>query len=198
MFFCAYMTVELAGEVTEGGYGMARMIGKTLNMSMTEQFFSLDYAGRSDLFEEMNIWEEEQYRNLQGKFPVISLSFAGVKGANYIDTRRQVCQEIVEVYEKHRFLLEEKGFLSDREKDFFNAVSRDMDNDIAAVSLKKIAGLLARYYGQNVIILLDEYDTPMQEAYLNGYWDEIVSFMRNLFNSTFKTNPYLDRDYQGQ
>ena len=170
-----------------------RRFGKTLNMSMTEQFFSLDYAGRSDLFEEMNIWEEEQYRNLQGKFPVISLSFAGVKGANYIDTRRQVCQEIVEVYEKHRFLLEEKGFLSDREKDFFNAVSRDMDNDIAAVSLKKIAGLLARYYGQNVIILLDEYDTPMQEAYLNGYWDEIVSFMRNLFNSTFKTNPYLDR-----
>ena len=170
-----------------------RRFGKTLNMSMTEQFFSLDYAGRGDLFEKMNIWKEEQYRGLQGKFPVISLSFAGVKGANYIDTRRQVCQEIVEVYEKHRFLVEEKGFLSDREKDFFNAVSRDMDNDIAAVSLKKIAGLLARYYGQDVIILLDEYDTPMQEAYLNGYWDEIVPFMRNLFNSTFKTNPYLDR-----
>jgi len=170
-----------------------RRFGKTLNMSMTEQFFSLDYAGRGDLFEKMNIWKEEKYRNLQGKFPVISLSFAGVKGANYIDTRRQVCQEIVEVYEKYRFLPEEKGFLSDREREFFNAVSRDMDNDIAAVSVKKIAGLLARYYGQNVIILLDEYDTPMQEAYLNGYWDEIVSFMRNLFNSTFKTNPYLDR-----
>ena len=170
-----------------------RRFGKTLNMSMTEQFFSLDYAERSDLFENRNIWKEEKYRSMQGKFPVIALSFAGVKGANYIDTRRQVCQEIVEVYEKYRFLLEEKGFLSDREREFFNAVSRDMDNDIAALSLKKMSGLLARYYGQNVIILLDEYNTPMQEAYLNGYWDEIVSFIRNLFNFTFKTNPFLDR-----
>ena len=170
-----------------------RRFGKTLNMSMIEQFFSLDYAERSDLFEAMNIWKEEKYRDMQGKFPVIALSFAGVKGANYIDTRRQVCREVVEVYEKHRFLLEEKGFLSDREREFFNTVSRDMDNDIAAVSLQKMSGLLARYYGQNVIILLDEYDTPMQEAYLNGYWDEIVSFMRNLFNSTFKTNPFLDK-----
>ncbi len=170
-----------------------RRFGKTLNMSMTEQFFSFDYAERSDLFEKMNIWKEEKYRSMQGKFPVIALSFAGVKGANYIDTRRQVCQEIVEVYEKHRFLLVEKDFLSDREREFFNAVSRDMDNDIAALSLKKMSGLMARYYGQNVIILLDEYDTPMQEAYLNGYWEEIVSFMRNLFNSTFKTNPFLNK-----
>ena len=97
------------------------------------------------------------------------------------------------MYEKHRFLLVEKDFLSDREREFFNAVSRDMDNDIAALSLKKMSGLMARYYGQNVIILLDEYDTPMQEAYLNGYWEEIVSFMRNLFNSTFKTNPFLNK-----
>jgi len=168
-----------------------RRFGKTLNMSMTEQFFSLEYAGRSDLFEKMNIWKEEKYRDMQGKFPVIALSFAGVKGANYIDARRQVCWEIVEVYERHRFLLEEKGFLSDREREFFNTVSRDMDNDIAAVSLQKMSGLMARYYGRNVIILLDEYDTPVQEAYLNGYWDEIVSFMRNLFNFTFKTNPFL-------
>ena len=103
-----------------------RRFGKTLNMSMIEQFFSLDYAERSDLFEAMNIWKEEKYRDMQGKFPVIALSFAGVKGANYIDTRRQVCREVVEVYEKHRFLLEEKGFLSDREREFFNTVSRDV------------------------------------------------------------------------
>ncbi len=170
-----------------------RRFGKTLNMSMVERFFSLDYAGHSDLFEKMNIWKEEKYRGMQGEFPVIALSFAGVKGANYIDTRRQVCREIVEVYEKYRFLLEEKNFLSDREREFFNAVSRDMDNDIAAASLKKMAGLLARYYGQNVIILLDEYDTPIQEAYVSGFWEEMVFFMRNLFHSTFKTNPFLER-----
>ncbi len=103
-----------------------RRFGKTLNMSMIEQFFSFEYTGRSDLFETMNIWKEEKYRDMQGKFPVIVLSFAGVKGVNYIDTRRQVCREVVEVYEKHRFLLEEKGFLSDREREFFNTVSRDV------------------------------------------------------------------------
>ena len=103
-----------------------RRFGKTLNMSMIEQFFSFEYTGRSDLFETMNIWKEEKYRDMQGKFPVIALSFAGVKGVNYIDTRRQVCREVVEVYEKHRFLLEEKGFLSDREREFFNTVSRDV------------------------------------------------------------------------
>ena len=170
-----------------------RRFGKTLNMSMVEQFFSLDYAKRSDLFEKMNIWKEEKYRSMQGKFPVIALTFASVKGANYIDTRRQICQEIVGLYNRYQFLMEEDGFLNNKEKEFFDAVSRDMDNDIAALSLKNMSNLLARYYGQNVIILLDEYDTPMQEAYVNGYWDEIVSFMRNLFNSTFKTNPFLDK-----
>ena len=170
-----------------------RRFGKTLNMSMVEQFFSLDYAKRSDLFDKMNIWKEEKYRSMQGKFPVIALTFASVKGANYIDTRRQICQEIVGLYNRYQFLMEEDGFLNNKEKEFFDAVSRDMDNDIAALSLKNMSNLLARYYGQNVIILLDEYDTPMQEAYVNGYWDEIVSFMRNLFNSTFKTNPFLDK-----
>ena len=170
-----------------------RRFGKTLNMSMVEQFFSLDYAKRRDLFEKMNIWKEEKYRSMQGKFPVIALTFASVKGANYIDTRRQICQEIVGLYNRYQFLMEEDGFLNNKEKEFFDAVSRDMDNDIAALSLKNMSNLLARYYGQNVIILLDEYDTPMQEAYVNGYWDEIVSFMRNLFNSTFKTNPFLDK-----
>ncbi|RAZ93206.1 hypothetical protein DK853_41460, partial [Klebsiella oxytoca] len=67
------------------------------------------------------------------------------------------------------------------------------DEDIAAMSLHMLSKLLMKYYGRKVIILLDEYDTPMQEAYVNGYWQEIVSFMRNLFNATFKTNPYLDR-----
>ncbi len=170
-----------------------RRFGKTLNMNMIEHFFSVDYKEQGNLFEKWNIWKYEKYHDMHGKFPVIALSFAGVKGTNFIDTRRQICQEIVEVYEKYRFLLEEEGFLSDREKEFFKAVSRDMENDIAALSLKKLSGLMARYYKQNAIILLDEYDTPMQEAYVNGYWDEIVPFMGNLLNSTFKTNPYLYR-----
>lgn len=170
-----------------------RRFGKTLNISMLEQFFSVDYAGRGDLFESTNIWKEERYRQLQGTYPVLSIRFAGIRGINFIDTRRQICQEIVEVYNRNRFLMEQEKVVSDSDRVFFEAVSRDMDNDIAALALKKLSELMTRYYHKKVIILLDEYDTPMQEAYLNGYWDELVSFTRNLFNSTFKTNPFLDR-----
>ncbi len=170
-----------------------RRFGKTLNMSMLEQFFSVDYAGRGDLFESTNIWKEERYRQLQGTYPVLSIRFAGIKGINFIDTRRQICQEIVEVYNRNRFLMEQEKVVSDSDRVFFEAVSRDMDNDIAALALKKLSELMTRYYHKKVIILLDEYDTPMQEAYLNGYWNELVTFMGSLLNATFKTNPYLCR-----
>ena len=68
-----------------------------------------------------------------------------------------------------------------------------MDDSDASLSLYQLSDYLYRYYGKKVIILLDEYDTPMQEAYVNGFWDELASFTRSLFNSTFKTNPYLER-----
>ncbi len=170
-----------------------RRFGKTLNISMLEQFFSVYYAGRGDLFESTNIWKEERYRQLQGTYPVLSIRFAGIKGINFIDTRRQICQEIVEVYNRNRFLMEQEKVVSDSDRVFFEAVSRDMDNDIAALALKKLSELMTRYYHKKVIILLDEYDTPMQEAYLNGYWNELVTFMGSLLNATFKTNPYLCR-----
>ncbi len=76
---------------------------------------------------------------------------------------------------------------------YFDRVSDDMAETDAVIALQKLCDFMQRYYKKKVVILLDEYDTPMQEAYVNGFWDEMVSFMRNLFNSTFKTNPYLDR-----
>lgn len=171
-----------------------RRFGKTLNMSMVEQFFSVDYAGRSDLFEGLNIWKEEKYHRMQGTYPVISLSFAPLKGTNnFLEIRRMMCRLIYEQYNRYNFLLNVDGLMDEKEKELFNAVSRDMDEDISAMSLNMLSKLLMRYYGKKVIILLDEYDTPMQEAYANGYWDEIVSFTRSLFNATFKTNPYFDR-----
>ena len=123
-----------------------RRFGKTLNISMLEQFFSVDYAGRGDLFESTNIWKEERYRQLQGTYPVLSIRFAGIKGINFIDTRRQICQEIVEVYNRNRFLMEQEKVVSDSDRVFFEAVSRDMDNDIAALALKKLSELMTRYY----------------------------------------------------
>ncbi|HCT92248.1 MAG TPA: hypothetical protein DF613_12850 [Lachnospiraceae bacterium] len=171
-----------------------RRFGKTLTMSMTERFFSVEYAGQGELFDGLGIWREEKYRKLQGAYPVISLSFAPVKGMNdFRDMRRMMCRLIYEQYNRYRYLLDIDGLMDEKEKELFRAVSRDMDEDIAAMSLHMLSGLLMRQYKKKVIILLDEYDTPMQEAYVCGYWQEIVAFMRNLLNATFKTNPFLDK-----
>ena len=169
-----------------------RRFGKTLNMSMVETFFSVDYADRGDLFEGLSIWKNETYRKLQGTYPVIFLSFANIKESDYITTRKKICQVITELYEKYLFMVE-SDLYSDREKDYMRRINPEMDDADASMSIHFLAKFLYRYYGKKVIVILDEYDTPMQEAYVNGYWDELVSFTRSLFNATFKTNPYLER-----
>lgn len=169
-----------------------RRFGKTLNMSMVERFFSVRYAGQGEVFEGLNIWKEEKYRNLQGTYPVISLSFANVKETTYEGVRIRLCQILSDLYLRNDFL-KESGVLKEKEKEYFDRVSEKMDEIDAAISLHRMCDFMQRYYGKNPIILLDEYDTPMQEAYVNGCWREIVTFMRNLFNSTFKTNPFLDK-----
>ena len=169
-----------------------RRFGKTLNMSMLEYFFSVNYADRGDLFEELSIWQEEKYRKLQGTYPVISLSFARIKGKDYLSTKMEIYQMIVDLYAKREFLLE-RELLSDADKQFFRSVCMEMPEYVATAAIHKLSDYLKRYYGKKVIILLDEYDTPMQEAYVKGYWDELVAFTRSLFSSTFKSNPYLAR-----
>ena len=169
-----------------------RRFGKTLNMSMLEQFFSIKYAGRGDLFAGLSVWEYEKYRSLQGTYPVISLSFANVKESDFRGTKQSMNRIIEDIYNKNAFLLTGE-ILTDNEKDYFRSVTCNMEDTTATWALHKMSDFLSRYYGKKVIILLDEYDTPMQEAYVNGYWNELVAFTRSLFNSTFKTNPYLER-----
>ena len=170
-----------------------RRFGKTLNMSMLEQFFSVDYADRGDLFEGLSIWREEKYRQLQGTYPVISLSFARVKETDYKTTYEKICQIIRNLYIKNIFL-KESDVLTDSDRQYFDRIlSVDISSSDITSSLYQISDYLSRYYGKKVIILLDEYDTPMQEAYVNGFWDELVAFTRSLFNSSFKTNPYMSR-----
>lgn len=169
-----------------------RRFGKTLNVSMTEEFFSVDYAGRGDLFEGLSIWEEEKYRKLQGTYPVISLSFASVKERDYPAVKLRICQLITDLYIKYSFV-RKCDWMTESDKNFFDSVSTDMPEVVATIAIYKLSGYLYRYYGKKVIILLDEYDTPMQEAYVDGFWDELVGFTRSMFNSTFKTNPWLER-----
>ena len=169
-----------------------RRFGKTLNMDMVKCFFSNKYEGRRDLFEGLDIWEDEKYRELQGTYPVIFLSFAGIKGNTFEVTQQQICIKISDIYEENRYLLD-GDILSENEKKFYESVSMDMSDAVCSMALNKMCIFMHKYYGKKVIILLDEYDTPMQEAYVNGYWEELVAFTRSLFNSTFKTNPYLER-----
>ncbi len=166
-----------------------RRFGKTLAMSMVEKFFSMDYGY---LFEGLPLWEEEKYRALQGSYPVISLSFAKAKENSFLNSRKKICQIITDLYNQYDFL-PNSGKLNDNEKYFFRKVSAEMEDYVATDSLNALSGYLKKYYGKKVIILLDEYDTPMQEAYVNGYWDELAGFTRSLFNATFKTNPHLER-----
>ncbi len=169
-----------------------RRFGKTLNMNMLERFLSIEYAGQGEVFMGLSIWEDEKYRNLQGIWPVISLSFADVKANTFGMAREKICMLIKEVYRKYGFLLAE-GSLKEGESELFRRTLIEMTDSEAAYSLKNLSGYLAGYYGKKVIILLDEYDTPLQEAWVYGYWKEMTEFIRGLFNSTFKTNPHLER-----
>ncbi len=175
-----------------------RRFGKTLTMSMLEKFFSVNYAGRADLFEGLEIWEDRssdedhKYRKLQGTYPVIFLSFADVKENNFQDARKMICYIIEQLYSQNDFLLE-GNLLNEKEKRFFRNVTADMENYILSASLKTLSNYLYRYYGKKVIIILDEYDTPMQEAYIEGYWKALADLTRGLFNAAFKTNQYLER-----
>ena len=169
-----------------------RRFGKTLNMDMLERFFSVEYGGQGEIFEGLSIWEEEEYRELQGTWPVIFLSFADVKANTFPLAREKICMLIKEVYRRYCFLLA-GGSLKEGEAELFRKVLAEMTDSEAAYSLKNLSGFLSGYYGKKVIILLDEYDTPLQEAWVYGYWQGMGEFIRGLFNATFKTNPYLER-----
>ncbi len=169
-----------------------RRFGKTLNMSMLNYFFSNQYKDRGDIFSGLKVWQSEKYRKIQGTYPVIFISFADVKQSNYSDAIQKVKKIIADVYRQHRYLADSAD-LTENERRKIIDIDDKVDDVTAQDSLKDLSYFLNKYYGEKVIILLDEYDTPMQEAYIHGYWDQFVNFMRGLFNATFKTNPYLER-----
>lgn len=169
-----------------------RRFGKTLNMNMLERFLSIEYTGQGEIFEGLSIMKDENYQKLQGTWPVISLSFADVKANTFLIAKEKICMLIRELYNKHDYL-QTKETLNEQEQNFFRKIFEPVTDSVVSYSLKNLSGYLSRYYGKKVIILFDEYDTPLYEAWVNGYWKEMAEFIRGLFNSTFKTNPYLER-----
>ena len=169
-----------------------RRFGKTLNLDMLNCFFSMNYTGRSDLFEGLSIWKHPNYRQMQGTYPVIYLSFASIKSPDKEEAITEIKRKIWEQFLAHNYLLEWNA-LTAKERAAIEAVGEDMTDTTAKNALNLLCKYLYQYHGKKVLILLDEYDTPIQEAYLNGYWDEFTSFLRGFFNAAFKTNPYLEK-----
>lgn len=140
-------------------------------------FFSNRYAGRSDLFEGLSIWEEAfPYRQLQGTFPVIFLSFAYIKADEYEKMEYMITDVIASVYAQNSYLLE-GDCLSENEKTYYRSIRPGIRAEVAAGAIHSMAGFMKRYHNKEVIIILDEYDTPMQESWLSGYWDKAAIFL---------------------
>lgn len=169
-----------------------RRFGKTLTMSMMEYFFSTKHAGRADLFEGLSIWEHEEFRALQGIYPVINITLADIKEKTHEGAINEIKLIIQSIFNSFTYLADSDKLTSIDKKRFEAHIENPAVESLAR-SLRFLSELLYKHHGKKVLIFLDEYDTPMQEAFSSGYWNEIVEFIKNLFNATFKTNPYLEK-----
>ncbi|MDE6362728.1 MAG: ATP-binding protein [Lachnospiraceae bacterium] len=181
-----------------------RRFGKTLNLSTVECFFSNKYKGRSDLFEGRLVWKDEDLRKLQGTYPVIFMSFAGVKSGygeseagekllDNVETMKTAVKQIIsDIYAKFRDIMKSESF-DENDRAYFASVNDNMTDRTAHVAIRRLCGYLEKVYGKKVIILLDEYDTPMQESWVYGYWNHAVAFFRRFFVTTFKDNDSIER-----
>lgn len=174
-----------------------RRFGKTLNLSMLRYFFekSQDESQEdtSYLFESLNIWKEEKYRALQGQFPVIFLSLKDIKHSTWQETLQSFRELIATEFERHRYLLEDEG-LGPREKDRYHKILSDNeDQTLYESSLLLLTKLLHRYHKKRVILLIDEYDAPAHASFVAGYYDTLISFLRNWLSGGLKDNSSLER-----
>ena len=169
-----------------------RRFGKTLNMDMVECFFSNRYASRTDLFNELDVWNDAGLRCEQGTWPVVSLSFSAAKGASAEAVVRRMCEQIARAWRQHRDDINADS-LGDQERDLLEGRTPFVDPMVAPNSLARLCELLEKSAGKRCIVLLDEYDTPLHEAWVGGFWHEVSEFVRAFFNSSFKSNPSMER-----
>ena len=169
-----------------------RRFGKTLTMSMMEYFFSTKHAGRADLFEGLYIWEHEEFRALQGIYPVINITLADIKEKTHEGAINEIKLIIQSIFNSFTYLADSDKLTSIDKKRFEAHIENPAVESLAR-SLRFLSELLYKHHGKKVLIFVDEYDTPMQEAFSSGYWNEIIEFIKNMFNATFKTNPYLEK-----
>ena len=176
-----------------------RRFGKTLNLDTVRCFLSTEYASRGEeLFAGLNVWEsgndEERaiMKTLQGTVPVVNISFARVKKDTYPRMIKRIAEIMVQAKQSHGYLLNWEGLTQD-DCEALGQVRLNMDADTCAGVPNLLCRLLERYWGVKPVVLIDEYDTPMEHAWTNGFWKKASSFMGDLMVSTFKENPSVER-----
>lgn len=169
-----------------------RRFGKTLNMSLLKYFFEKTAEDTSYLFKDLKIWQEDNfYKEQQGKYPVIFLTFKSIKHIHWEDALLQFKFIIREEFKRHAYLLES---LSETDKDYFQKIILDQaETTDYTQSLGQLSKFLCEFHQERVVILIDEYDTPINVAFLNGFYEQIIPFVKILFESAFKDNSYLEK-----
>ena len=169
-----------------------RRFGKTLNMSMLQRFFEATEKSNAYLFGDLKIAAYPEYMAYQGQYPVISISLKSMKQASYTDAFYMYKNLIAKEYEKHKIILESNQILDSEKEVFQNIMEQRADQNVYLNSIRTLSDILAKYYEKNVIILIDEYDVPLENAYHEGFYDDMTNLIRSCFESALKTNPSLE------
>lgn len=169
-----------------------RRFGKTLNMSMLQRFFEATAKSNAYLFDGLKIAAYPEYMAYQGQYPVISISLKSMKQASYTDAFYMYKNLIAKEYEKHKIILESNKILQSEKEIFRNIMEQRADQNVYLNSIRTLSDILEKYYEKNVIILIDEYDVPLENAYHEGFYDDMTNLIRSCFESALKTNPSLE------
>ena len=169
-----------------------RRFGKTLNMDMIRTFFEKTDEDTSVYFRDKKIWScGEEYRRYQGKYPVIYVTFKDVKCETWETTFDMISKIIRNEFERHSELLESERISPFEKKYITNVLNGDADENDIALSLLNLSRMLHAHHGTAPIIIIDEYDTPIQQGHMRGFYEKVIDFMRNLFSGGLKDNPHL-------
>ena len=171
-----------------------RRFGKTLNMSMLKYYFDNTAKDSKDLFEGLKIMEqEEEYTSKLGNYPVIYLTLKDVQDRNYDNMLLDMKTAMMNMYQAHRYLLDSDKIYPEEKEKILDILYAREDENALKTSVIELSKYLNRHYGKQVILLIDEYDVPLQNAYVEGYYDEAVRFFKTFYGTTFKDNPYLEK-----
>jgi hypothetical protein len=168
-----------------------RRFGKTLNLSMLRYFFEKSEEDTSYLFKHLDIWKQEKYREMQGKFPVIFLSLKGVKYLTWDETVNSLRGLIAREFQRHRYLLKEELLSPEEKEEYLKIVRKEADLASLGDSLLRLTEWMFLYHKSQIVVLIDEYDTPAHAAYVGDYYEKMIVFLRNWLSGGLKDNPHV-------